>query len=194
MAEPWATMIRGNATDLSGKGFLAVVPRYFQRTGTADAEALGALTAKPTVRDDWQAALADAVVWARKLSGVNAGRVGFMGFSLGGHLCLRSRAIVKVLVEYFAPEFAAYGGIGTESGPKLHAQIHHGDKDKVVDFKDAKNIESQLTAEGAAVEFWPYSNAGHGFIGSLLGGSDADNAKASALANQRSLDFFVKYL
>ena len=31
---PWATMIRGYAHDLADKGFTAVVPDYFQRTGT----------------------------------------------------------------------------------------------------------------------------------------------------------------
>ncbi|MFH0343750.1 MAG: dienelactone hydrolase family protein [Chromatiales bacterium] len=128
--------------------------------------------------------------YAKTLPGVDASRVGLLGFSLGGHICLRLRAMAKVLVEFFAPEGAEWGGLGSTTSRTLHAQIHHGLADNLVRYvPNAVNIEKILKGEGAVVELCSYEGAGHGFAG-----DDPANAKARKDAMDGTLSFFIKHL
>ena len=107
---------------------------------------------------------------AKTLPDVDTARIGLLGFSLGGHLCLRNRALAKVLVEFFAPELPELGGLGAVGSSTLHAQMHHGDEDQLVPLKlNAVPIEQQLRAEGADVTLFPYQEQGHGFSGKHAG-------------------------
>lgn len=124
-----------------------------------------------------------------------------LGFSLGGHLCLRLRAKTKALVEFFAPEFLEFGGLGSADNPTLHAQIHHGKEDEVVRFSpDAEHIATALKSEGASVDFLPaYLNAGHGFLTSVvhgipMGGTDEGNARAHEESRKSTFAFFEAHL
>jgi dienelactone hydrolase len=182
---PWATMIRGYAADLTQKGFTTLVPDYFGSTGTQPGPEV--FEQIRVHRDAWEATLGDAVSYARTLPGVDAARIGLLGFSLGGHLCLRLRASAKVLVEFFAPRF---DGVGPRGTPTLHAQIHHGEADGLVPLQpNGERIEQELRAEGASVELFTYPGAGHGFIG-----HDASNTNARAQSQARTIAFFDAYL
>ena len=127
---PWASMIRGYGERLSSQGHTAIVPDYFARTGTEPGRS--ALQLIPVHLDEWQATILDAIPFAATLPGVDPSRIGLLGFSLGGHLCLKNRDHGKVLVEFFAPELAGVGSIA--SGPK-NAQVHHGLADQVVPLR-----------------------------------------------------------
>ena len=118
-------MMRGYAEDLAKGGLFALMPDYFARTGTKHGGAAAGQIAEK--QDDWAAALVDTVAFARTLPGVDGARIGMLGFSLGGYLCLRARAAAKpkALVEYLAPMFE---GIGAAGSVPL-AQIHHGTQD-----------------------------------------------------------------
>lgn len=182
---PWATMIRGYADALAEKGFAAVIPYYLAITKTDPGP-----TVFPQIlhhRDDWQGAISDAIDHAKTLSTVDATRVGLLGFSLGGHLCLRMRAKVKVLVEFFAPVLDGIGPRGTLT----HAQIHHGKADSLpgTGFPNAVTIADTLKGEGTSTELYPYPGAGHGFIG-----DDPDNRGARDLSKVRTLSFFESHL
>jgi dienelactone hydrolase len=177
---PWLTMMRGFACDLADKGFVTLMPNYFGGINSVDFLQISL----------YQATLADAVAFAKTLPGIDAARIGLLGFSLGGHLCLRNRALTKVLVEFFAPELPELGGIGTAGNPMLHAQIHHGDKDSWVPLKlNAEPIEQKLRTEGADVTLFPYSGAGHGFSGKHPG-----DVTAQQKSKERTLAFFEKNL
>lgn len=183
----WKTMLRGYAEDLAKGGVFAMIPDYFARTGSKH----GGAAAKDieASRDRWSGALVDAVTHARTLARVDGSRIGLLGFSLGGHLCLRARAAAKpkALVEYFAPVF---DGIGAR-GSVPHAQIHHGTKDEwpATSFSNAGVIEGLLKLEGKDVELFAYKDATHGF-----GGHDAANTSAAALSKTRTLTFFKTWL
>ena len=185
MSEPWGTQIRGYAEGLSQLGFISMIPDYFACTGTAVGQ--NVFQEMATQRDTWQHALADAVTYAEVNLGVDAGRVGLLGFSLGGHLCLRLRAAAKVLVEFFAPEL---DGLGSSTGLTSHAQIHHGQADELVPFHpNADDIGQTLKNEGIAVDVFSYPGATHGFIG-----VDPNNANARMGSLHRTLSCFGTYL
>ena len=185
---PWETMIRGYAESLAASGFFALIPDYFGKTGTAPGLQNLDLENLLSNRRDWENALSDAVTHGRTLTGVDASRVGLLGFSLGGHLCLRIRAASKpkVMVEFFAP---AAGGLGP-SGHVAHAEIHHGKKDILLPlFQNATIIKGILEAESTSTTLFAYPGAGHGF-----NGDDADNKTARTLSKSRTLSFFETHL
>ena len=154
-----------------------MIPYYFGGTDTVDFSQLPL----------YQATLADAMVHAKILPGTDATRIGLLGFSLGGYLCLRNRALTNVLVEFFAPIFL---GIGTTGNPGLHAQIHHGEADTLVPLKsNAEPIEQRLHLEKADVALFSYPGAGHGF-----NGTHAGDATARKESEERTLAFFKQYL
>ncbi len=86
--------------------------------------------------------------------------------------------------------FRKSGGIGITGNPKLHAQIHHGEDDQLVEMKlNATPIEQQLHLEGTEVELHAYEHAGHGFSGKHSG-----DAAANKEAKKSTLAFFEKSL
>ena len=173
-------MMTGYACDLAEKGFVILMPYYFGGTSSVDFMQI------PT----YQATLADAMVYAKTLPGVDVARIGLLGFSLGGYLCLRNRALAKVLVEFFAPELTDFGGLGTASNSALHAQIHHGEDDQLIPLKlNAKPIEQRLRVEGADVDPHTYEHAGHGFSGKYPG-----DVTARQKSKERTIAFFKKHL
>ena len=195
---PWATMLRQYAGDLAANGFTAMIPNYFLRTGTAAGSIdyrKGGADIVAINRDSWVSALSDALAHARTLPGVDPKRVGLLGFSLGGHLGLRLRSNVKVLVEFFAP---LLDGVGRgASGSRLPVQIHHGSIDTTTRMGDmvvafdanAIPIEQELRKEGALPELHEYKGAGHGFVGTA-----AADTSASTQSKARTLAFFKLHL
>jgi dienelactone hydrolase len=147
---PWASMIREYADELSRTGVATIIPDYFAKTGTKPRRP--ALEQIAIHVDTWQATVGDAITQAKTLSSVIASRVGLLGFSLGGHICLKLRAQAKVLVVFFAPELQ---GLGSASLSTLPAQVHHGLADNTVPFADAQRIDRLLRGEGATSELFP---------------------------------------
>ena len=193
MSPRWGKMIRDHAQALAAEGFLALIPDYFRKgTDVPHGDSATVFGLIPSRYNDWQIALEDAVAAAMG-SGINSKRVGFLGYSLGGFLCLRARRLAPVLVEFFAPyEFPTIGsgtpvlsGLGKGANSTLKAQIHHGAVDELVPFKHALSIESDLKAEGATVTLVKHVGAGHGFDGNSPG-----DPKALAAASKATIEFF----
>lgn len=182
---PWEKMIRDYAESLASSGFVAMIPDFLAVTGTKPGEAV--LASLTNNRDIWQTAISDAIDHGNGLPSVDAARVGLLGFSLGGHLCLRLRAKAKILVEYFAP---VLDGIGS-AGKLTHAQIHHGEADQFpgTGFANAKLIKDELEREGTSTKLFPYLGAGHGFIG-----NDQANSDARTQSKNATLSFFQTQL
>jgi dienelactone hydrolase len=187
----WAEMIRDYADELSHRGFLTLTPFYFEKTGSQP-ERIAADFKRHVFnqivagRAAWQAVLADAVAHANTLSSVHPTRVGLLGFSLGGHLCLQLRVMASVLVAFFAP---ATGLSDSGRHLTLHAQLHNGDADGFVTATDVAAIDRMLQAELVIPELKTYPKAGHGFIG-----NDPDNTKARTESKAQTLAFFTAHL
>ena len=188
----WQEMMRGYAGELAAQGLFALIPLYFRATDTPDGDLAAAGAQIQARREDWSTALLDAVAHARTLPGVDPSRVGLLGFSLGGYLCLRVRAAAKpkALVAYFAPTFDDFARSAKGSVP--HVQIHHGTgeaPDGPTRFANAAAIKAVLDAEGPDVTVFPYKDATHGFAGPTK--ADAD---AAAESKRLTVEFFSKWL
>ena len=114
--------------------------------------------------------------------GVDAGRIGLLGFSLGAYLALSVASVeprVKAVVEFF-------GGIPEElHGFKRMAPvlILHGEQDRIVPVSEAIRLQQLLQRTGSPYEIKIYPDAGHGF-----------NGLQFLDAGQRTLKFLRKYL
>ena len=184
LSGPWGTMMRDYASAFAGAGFTTLLPFYFDKTGTAPG--IPAMQTALLHLQEWQDALAAGIDFAAALPGVPSGKVGLVGFSLGGHLSLRLRGHVPVVVEFFAPHTPWPGPI---PHPAQYVQIHHGNKDGPVDVSHAGLIEADLKGETAVLTVHRYDGAGHGFKG-----TDRDNTEARKLSKERTLQFVAKYL
>jgi len=179
---PWKKMMGGYAEALAARGFFALIPDYFARTGSKHGGP--AVDDIATKRPDWATALVETVTHARTLAGVDPARIGVLGFSLGGYLCLLTRAAAKpkALVSYFAPIFDGLGA----PGHVPFAQLHHGKKDNPpTDVSNVATIARILTAEKTDVEKFEYEGATHGFAGPT-----AADTNAAADSKARTLKFF----
>jgi dienelactone hydrolase len=177
----WKTMIRGYAEELAKAGAVAIIPDYLSATGiTPGQSAIEVAIAKP---ETWDALILDAITHA-KTHAPSGAKVGLLGFSLGGYLCLRGRRNANALSSYFAPVLT---GIGSAVGSRLtHAEIHHGNEDLI---SKAAEIEAELSKEGVTTELYAYPGAVHGFVG-----DDPANTKARNVSKGRTLAFFAAHL
>lgn len=192
---PWKSLIEGYATDLAGVGYIAAIPDYFAASGTSPGDLdpsnpVGYLKQVLAHRAAWQAALEDAATELAKpalLPGIDASRIGFVGFSLGGHLCARASQAVRASVLFFAPQFDGLGLSGTLS---TKIEIHHGEDDFLSYATNAVPISQELTNHRADCHLWPaYPGAVHGFVR-----LDQDNIDAQKKSRMRTFDFFARNL
>jgi len=174
-------MIREYAHALSGKNYSALIPDYLKSTNTTPGPDVFAQI--PVNLPKWQSAVDCAITHAA------APRIALLGFSLGGHLCLRLRHRAMAVVEFFAPEFLELGGLGAAVPASPHVQIHHGKADTLVPYTNATRIDRFLKSHGTVPELFSYAGAGHGFAG-----TDPKNASARRLAKERTLAFIAKHL
>ena len=179
--DPWTKMMRGYAEDLAARGLFSLMPDYFFRTGTKHGGAAGAEIEDK--QDDWTSALVDSAAYGRTVPGVDGTRIGMLGFSLGGYLCLRARAAAKpkALVEYCAP---LCKGIGA-AGKVQIAEIHHGNKDVWPTRSRMLTPSGLLKLEGTDVKVFEYEDATHGFAGPT-----AADKKAAAESKAETIKFF----
>ncbi len=98
------------------------------------------------------------------------GEPALVGFSLGGHLSLRLRGSLPVVVAFFAPLLT---GLNASSSSTTRVQIHHGESDRLVDIAQADRIAALLASEGTWAEVYRYAGAGHGFSGVHPGDPEA---------------------
>src|SRR6266545_3950860 len=187
MTEPWTALIREYAAELAGKGFIAFIPSYFAKTGTVPGPAVFGQI--PALLVGWIEAVSDVVAHIETLPGIAVHGVGLLGFSLGGHICLRLRGATPAVVAFFAPELRQLGGVGVQESAGPHVEIHHGLADLLVPFSEAEAIAAALRNEGVIPEVFSYEGADHGFAG-----ADPNNATARRSSKYRTLAFFEKNL
>lgn len=150
-----AARYRFAAQTIADAGHAVLLPRYFEVTGDSRAR-YGDIRAKFML---WREAI--ETVLRDPTSGTLDGRVGVVGFSLGGALALALAARspgIRAVVDFFGFEPAGLGD-GRKLPPTL---ILHGDADRVVPVANAAAIERLIRSQGGSVESHIYPGEGHG--------------------------------
>jgi carboxymethylenebutenolidase len=194
--------IRDIARRLADAGYLAVAPAMFHRDGSptfpydGDLKALmpifQSLTAD-TVDND----VAAAVGWLTE-QGIPMGRMGIVGFCMGGTVALHSAT-----VHPFGASVTFYGGGVTEGrfgmaplveqAPALLAPWLglYGDEDKGIPVEQVEALRAAAATAAVETEVVRYAGADHGFNCDVRASHHAESA-ADAWA--RTLAWFERHL
>jgi carboxymethylenebutenolidase len=147
--------------DFARRGYVALVPHYFDQTGTG--------VAVPAVIDanfvTWMGTVRRAVDYARGMPEVDPGRVGLLGWSLGGSLALEVAAtgspVAAVVDLWCGMEQSILRG-AKRMPPTL---LLHGELDRNYPVWMARKLAQDLRKKGFVVESHVYPDQGHGFTG-----------------------------
>jgi carboxymethylenebutenolidase len=176
------TMLHEEARRLARRGYVAMVPHYFDRTAAAK---LNNPTRNARYYKVWMETIADLVTSAGRLPQVDRRRVGLLGHSLGAGLAV-SHAMadprISAVVEY-AGTLVFIDGPPSQPLPMAPTLILHGDADTIVPVREAHRLEALLGEWRSPFEIKIYSRAGHGFRG-----ADEEDAW------NRTTEFLDRYL
>lgn len=189
--------IRKIADDLAKQGFIAVCPDLFWRFEPG-------MQLSDHVESDWKKALelygrynfdtgvkdiAATIEAARKLPG-STGKVGVMGFCLGGLMTFLTAARVEVdaAVEYYGGETQRFVAEGKKI--KKPFLIHLAGEDEFMDKAAQATINKEL-ADNSNIKIYTYPGRNHAFA--RPNGNHYD-AKDAETANARTLAFFKQHL
>jgi len=181
--------IRSVAENYALHGFYVVAPALFDRVerdveldytpaGLERARSLASRLTPETVLQDIAASLAHV------RASVKSGRVGIVGYCLGGSYAWLSATRLQpdAAVGYYGSKVAAH----LSETPRAPVTLHFGDKDRGIPLSDVGKIR----AAHPDVPVHVY-DAGHGFN---RDGSAAYSAPAAALALERTLAFLRAHL
>jgi carboxymethylenebutenolidase len=170
------------APTLARLGTAAYAPRYLQKTGSLLATSKKILDRKHFPA--WLAAVRDAVSYVAERPGLDAQRIGVLGFPLGGYLAMalaaedrRIRAVIA-LAGGLPPGWEDQ--VSTGMAPVL---LLHGDKDAVVPVSEAYKTERVLKERGVGCELEVFAGERHWITG-----------RAQAKLLMRCADFLAKNL
>jgi dienelactone hydrolase len=182
---PFGPDIVSFAEALNNSGIAAVIPHYFEYTGTAAGdEAMEAMFHR---LPDWERVCGSVLSFMAADARFDRTRLGVIGFSLGGHLALklsmqqRSGMNLKGVVDFFGPTLEPpVTGDWSKLPPIL---IHHGTLDPL-SIENSRHVVRELervhrqvtkstfgqTATGPIADdrFIEYPGEKHGFTGAAL--------------------------
>ncbi|NNM70983.1 prolyl oligopeptidase family serine peptidase [Enterovirga sp. DB1703] len=161
---------------VSASGYHVGLVHYLDRTGERRVD-------YATLRENyplWVATIGDAVGWLARRPGVDAGRLGLVGVSLGGALALSTAASdgrVRAVVEYSGPVPEDLPDPRPKLPPTL---VLHGEADRIVPASHARRLQQILRESGTPHEVQVYPGQGHVLSGAAQ--FDAASRVASFLA------------
>jgi carboxymethylenebutenolidase len=189
--------IRRIADDLARQGFLAVCPDLFWRfepgvqlSDHSEADWKKGLDFYDRYNfDEGVKDMAATIAACRKIVGSN-GKVGVMGFCLGGLMSFltASRVEVDAAVEYYGAETEKFVSEGLRI--KKPFLMHLAGEDEYMD-KAAQATIRETLAHNPLVNIHTYAGRSHAFA---RPNGDHYAATDAAIANNRTLDFFRQHL
>jgi dienelactone hydrolase len=170
-----AAMFRAVARDFAERGYVVLIPHYFERTGHEIGEALKSDELKAFVE-----AVADGIAFGIGRGIVDQDRIGMMGYSMGAYIAFfrgardsRIKAIVSVA-----------GSLPVESKSKFPpVLILQGANDRSNPVSRVKAFQEVLKAQGTPNASRIYRGMGHNF--------DAERWEDAAF---RAAAFFDKHM
>jgi carboxymethylenebutenolidase len=152
------------APTLTRLGAAVYAPRYLRKTGSLLATSKKILDGKHF--PSWLAAVRDAVNYVAERPGIDARRIGVLGFSLGGYLAMalavedrRIRAVIE-LAGGLPPGWEDQ--VSKDMAPVL---LLHGDNDPVVPISEAYKAERVLKERGVVCELEVFPGERHWITG-----------------------------
>ena len=189
--------LRDTCDELAAQGYLAISPDLFWRvepgvdmSDQTEAEMKKAFALYAAFdRDTGVADIAATMAAARALPGAN-GRVGIMGFCLGGLMTFLATARVgfDASVVYYGGDTQKY--LDEADQIKTPLMIHLGEEDEYIPPPAQAAIMAAL-ADNPLAHVFTYPGCMHAFARHR--GSHYD-AAAAALANGRTAEFFERHL
>ena len=183
---------------LALQGYVAAAPNLYHRDG-------------PDCKDDnptRKARLLDsgiiadvqgAIVLLKNHSRVNGGKLGIVGFCMGGRIVYLMSAASKDLnagVMFYGSGTMVPFGEGPTPFDRTREigcpiQGHFGANDKNPSPEDMRKLDAELTKFGKAHEFHSYAGAAHAFVNT---GSNNYRPHAAALSWPKATEFFSRHL
>ena len=152
------------APTLARLGIAAYAPRYLQKTGSLLATSKKILDGKHFPA--WLAAVRDAVSYVAERLGIDAQRIGILGFSLGGYLAMALAAEERRIRAVIALSGGLPPGwedqVSTGMAPVL---LLHGTNDAVVPVDEAYRAERVLKERGVVCELEVFPGERHWITG-----------------------------
>jgi len=183
--------IKGIADRFAGEGFVALAPDLYHGATTTEPDEAGKLMMALKM-DQAAKDMSGAVDYLAGLDATAGGKLGSVGFCMGGGLSL--------FLASLKPQIGAcviYYGVLPGAQPDL-SQVqaavlgHYAENDAFASPAAARELESQLKSRGRQVEFHIYAGTGHGFFNDTR--PDAHNAEAAKLSWERTLAFYREHL
>jgi len=179
--------IRETVDNFAKEGYHAIAPALFDRvtTGTVlgfDQDGI-AMGREMKGKLDWNNAMRDVAAAVAHVQ--RAGKVGIVGFCMGGSVAWLTAARVPVdaAVCYYGGDIPA----NRNEQPKCPVMFHWGAEDASIPLDGVHQVE----AAQPDIPSYIYKNAGHGFSCSRRGSYHKESA---GLAMQRTLKFFAENL
>jgi carboxymethylenebutenolidase len=163
------------------EGYVSIAPALYdrqRRDAVFEHTPVGSAAAQELRRGlDWELVMAD--VEAARAHVAPAGRVGIIGFCVGGSVAwiAAQRLRFAAASSYYGKDVVDF----PEPPPKCPTILHFGDKDRLIPLTDVETIR-RLRPEVPAYVY----DAGHGF--------DGNNPEAAAIARTRTMDLFRTHL
>ena len=184
---------------LALQGYAAVAPHLYHRDGPDCKDENPVRKARlrdPSIIRD----IEGAIGFLKNHKQVDGGKLGVVGFCMGGRLVYLMSAASKELkagvMFYGSSTMMPYG----ESGPtpfertreiNCPIQGHFGAEDQNPSPEDMRRLDAELTRFGKPHEFHSYAGAAHAFVNS---GSRNYRPHAAALSWPRAMEFFARHL
>jgi carboxymethylenebutenolidase len=184
---------------LADTGFIAAAPDLYHRDGPNCADDMR--TRSTRLSDRRVIADVSATVdYLKRQVNVDSGRIGIIGFCMGGRIVYLMAAAIPVFraaVTFYPGNTGRAWGRDTpsplERTGEIHCPVqgHFGNDDKNPSPEDRLKLEAELGKRGKIHEFYTYPNAGHAFMDDT---KESYRAEAAKSAWPRALDFFRRNL
>ncbi len=181
--------IKGIADRFAGAGYLALAPDLYRGKVAAEPDEAGKMMM--SMKMDQAAKDMSGAFDYLKSHGACTGKIGSVGFCLGGGLSLYVSTLrpIDATVIYYG----ALPGVQPDLS-KLHGPVlgHYAEHDGWASPEAAAALQQQIRGAGTPVEFHQYAGTEHGFFNDTR--PEAHKPEASQQSWYRTLAFYAKNL